>query len=371
MGSAYTPGLLIAPGVRLRKVRMLPIEGDVLVARGDPVRHDTVVARAERRGRLHIVRAAQVLDVEPERVPGLVRVREGDRVEARQIVAQISHLFGWMRTSCVTPVTGTVESISARTGHLTVREDPDVIDLPAYIAGTVVEVHPGRGATVETRAAVVQGIFGLGGERSGRIRCIEAEHVDPGTLRPDDAGRVIVAAGRATSGGLERARELGVAGIVAGSVGYEDIRPLLGDDIGVAITGQEEIGFTLVVTEGFGDIAMAQRTRGLLREMNGRMASLNGTTQIRAGVIRPEVIVPRDDVAETAAVDGSAVSQQLRQGAPVRMIREPWFGRLGTVSGLPEQPVRIETGAAVRVVDVALDDGESVRVPRSNVEVIV
>lgn len=350
---------------------MLPIEGDVLAGRGDSVRHDTVVARAERRGRLHIVRVAQVLDVEPDRVPGLVRVGEGDRVEERQVIAEISHLFGWMRTACTAPVAGTVESVSARTGHLTVREDPDVIDLLAYVDGTVVDVRPKRGVTVETRAAVVQGIFGLGGERSGRIRCVDTTRVEAGVLRPDDAGTVIVAPGQATGEGLERARELGVAGIVVGSVGYDDIRPLLGEDIGVAITGQEEIGFTLVVTEGFGDIAMAERTHKLLRELDGRTASLNGTTQIRAGVIRPEVIVPRDDVADVVAVDGLAVSQQLRRGAPVRVIREPWFGRLGTVAGLPEQPVRIETGAEVRVLDVVLDSGETVRVPRSNVEVIV
>ena len=38
------------------------------------------------------------------------------------------------------------------------------------------------------------------------------------------------------------------------------LRRLLGYDLGVAITGQEDLGVTIVVTEGFGRIAMAKRT---------------------------------------------------------------------------------------------------------------
>ena len=63
-----------------------------------------------------------------------------------------------------------------------------------------------------------------------------------------------------------------------------------------AITGQEEKGITLVVTEGFGDLAMAERTFELLRGCAGMRASVNGATQIRAGVLRPEIIIPRPGV---------------------------------------------------------------------------
>ncbi len=49
---------------------------------------------------------------------------------------------------------------------------------------------------------------------------------------------------------------------------------------------------TLVITEGFGKMAMAHRTFDLLKSKQGMKASVNGATQIRAGVMRPEVIVP-------------------------------------------------------------------------------
>ena len=37
---------------------------------------------------------------------------------------------------------------------------------------------------------------------------------------------------------------------------------------------------------------MAQKTFDMLKHRAGSIASINGATQIRAGVVRPEIIVP-------------------------------------------------------------------------------
>ena len=39
-------------------------------------------------------------------------------------------------------------------------------------------------------------------------------------------------------------------------------------------------------------IQMGAQTFDLLNENSDRLASINGATQIRAGVIRPEIIIP-------------------------------------------------------------------------------
>lgn len=48
----------------------------------------------------------------------------------------------------------------------------------------------------------------------------------------------------------------------------------------------------------------------------------------------------------------------------------PGFGRLGVVKGLPPEARQVESEAKVRVVEVELPDGEKVIVPRTNVEVV-
>ena len=60
----------------------------------------------------------------------------------------------------------------------------------------------------------------------------------------------------------------------------------------------------------------------------------------------------------------------VKEGDEVRIIREPYFGKLGLVKALPPELKEIETGAKVRIMDVELADGTVVTVPRANVELI-
>ena len=97
--------------------------------------------------------------------------------------------------------------------------------------------------------------------------------------------------------------------------------------------------------------------------------SISGRTQIRAGVMRPEVIIPLGK-ERAAAAGGQALEGGVKAGDEVRIIREPYFGRLGRVKALEPQLTKIETEAKVRVMDVELSGGEVVTVPRANVELI-
>jgi len=68
--------------------------------------------------------------------------------------------------------------------------------------------------------------------------------------------------------------------------------------------------------------------------------------------------------AQEAAADGLCV------GSAVRLIREPGFGRLGTVRQLPPGVHAVECETRVRVVEVEFPNGERATIPRANVEVI-
>jgi transcription antitermination factor NusG len=116
---------------------------------------------------------------------------------------------------------------------------------------------------------------------------------------------------------------------------------------------------------------MATRTFRLLKSLEGKTASINGATQIRAGVIRPEIIVPLEDPSHLPESPPAREAQTLNIGSAVRIIREPYFGRLGTVVELPPELMEIESGTHARVLKAELDDGTIAVVPRANVEIIV
>jgi hypothetical protein len=163
---------------------------------------------------------------------------------------------------------------------------------------------------------------------------------------------------------------LGIKGIVAGGINDGDLRELLGYELGVAITGSENLGITLIITEGFGEMEMAARTFELLQRQEGAKASINGATQIRAGVIRPEVAIPTGE-SPVAGADVEESQGQLVFGSKVRIIREPYFGELAEVTSLPAELQKLETEARVRVLEVKLmHTGENVILPRANVEIV-
>ena len=77
-----------------------------------------------------------------------------------------------------------------------------------------------------------------------------------------------------------------------------------------------------MITEGFGRISMAQNTFNLFKHFNGKIASINGSTQIRAGVIRPEVIISHSEEIESKKLQEKDMI--ISEDSLVRIIRSFW-----------------------------------------------
>jgi biotin carboxyl carrier protein len=373
MAHTYTPGLRVTEETLLKKSRILPIPGDVLVRLGDVVEAETVLARTELPGKVYTVNVVKTLGIVASETRSFMLKKAGDRVEQGETLAETRPIIKWFRTRVQSPIRGTVEHISEVTGQVLLREPSRPLEMKAYIRGTVTQIVPREGAIVACRCALVQGIFGIGGERVGPIAVLvksPEEVLSPDQIKPEHRGQVIVGGCLIETAGLLKAREVGVCGIVVGGVHDLDLSRLLGFDLGVAITGTEEVGFSLIITEGFGRIPMATRTFGLLKKSAGLLASTNGSTQIRAGVVRPEVIIPLEGAGEGASGLGIPTQQGLSIGDTVRIIRAPHFGLLGRVKELPSEPTEIPTESKVRILVVEFPDGPQAIVPRSNVEIL-
>jgi transcription antitermination factor NusG len=85
-------------------------------------------------------------------------------------------------------------------------------------------------------------------------------------------------------------------------------------------------------------------------------------------VIRPEIIIPRSSSAGQAPSEMQRAG--IRLGDTVRIIRDPLFGKIGEVSGLPSDLTKIPTESEVRVLEVTFAEGTRAVIPRTNIEVI-
>jgi len=373
MAHVYTPGLKVTPWTRHRIRRILPIAGEVKRDVGERVGATDVVAETFMPGNVTPLNVANMLSMPPADIPECMLKQVGDPIAVDEPLAETKGIFGFFKATCRSRTAGTIETISEVTGQVIIRGEPLPVQVSAYVAGEVVEVIADEGVVIESDVAFVQGIFGIGGETVGplMLACESPEQkLTAERITDEMAGKVVVGGGLMTGEAVQRAIEVGCAAVVSGGLDDADLREILGYDLGVAITGSETIGLSLVVTEGFGEIAMAARTHQLLGELAGREASVNGTTQIRAGVMRPEIVIPRSDDPPAADSHPDRIAGLLEVGTTVRVIRDPYFGVLGTVASLPSEPQSLGSESRARVLNVDTGEGETVTVPRANVELI-
>jgi hypothetical protein len=374
MGQVYTPGLKVARGMTLMKIRRLPLPGTITVQQGQKVSAETAVARTELPGQVRSLNVASLLGIQPEEIHQNMLKKEGDSIEKDEIIASSKGLFGLFKSQCKSPIDGSVESISKITGQVMLRKPEIPVEINAYVDGIVFDIIPDEGVVIQTYGTFIQGIFGVGGEAIGQLAlaCETPEDViSPDRLDLKMTGKVIVVGSLVTSDMVNRAVQLGIKGIIAGGIDDNDLKKLLGYELGVAITGSERLGITIIITEGFGRITIANRTFDLLKEKEGTKASINGATQIRAGVIRPEVVIPELEDFIPVVNDDQELQGWLNIGSEVRIIRDPHFGELATVSELPIELQKLETEAKVRVLKVKLKrTGDEIVLPRANVEMV-
>lgn len=373
MATAYTPGLKVIEFMEIKEERRLPLAGEVVVKKGDKVTSDTVVARTYLPGNVELINIASKLGIDAKEIKEYMLKKEGDAVKKDELIAQTKGLLGFFKGTCASPKEGTVENISSVTGQVIIREPAVPVEIDAYIDGEVDEIIEKEGVIVKTKGAFIQGIFGIGPEVTGKLVVVSGsadEQLKADEISQEHKDKIIVGGSLVTNEVVNSCVKAGVKGIIAGGIDDSDLKKLLGYDLGVAITGSEEKGITLVITEGFGKIRMAERTFQLLKKLEGRKASINGATQIRAGVIRPEVIVPLEEEAGRAKKEAGSSNMGMQIGSHVRIIRQPYFGFLGKVAGLPVELQKLESEAKVRVVEVELEDSKKVILPRANVELI-
>lgn len=353
----------LSPWTSLRCERILPARGEVLVSVGDWVEPDDEVARCQVPGRLWVVDLLPCRGG-PRRPPEakvLLHKMVGDTVQASDELAQASRRFErWRRPvpTCRAPVDGRVLAI--RAGQMLIEAVPQAVALRACMSGRVSAVLPERGVVLSAAGALLQGVWGSGGQAHGPLRVVAESPAEPLRAQTVDGqiqGCLLVVGQLLDQQALEFAAEAGVRGIIAGSVSAELCRLLSAWPCPV------------LVTDGFGNLPMSLQAFSLLRSCAGCEAMLHAGLGSNWVTHRPEVLVPM-------AVEGRMLPEQqppqaLRVGVRVRALRAPHLGAAGTAIDLGTRLEAVETGACLPVATVALEDGETVTIPLANLEIVV
>jgi hypothetical protein len=344
----------VSPLVNVRRERMLPAPGQILVRIGERVDPTQVVARTELFSDFQILPVARLLGVPAAKIKKYMQVKLRDTVQQGQVIATRRGLPTRLVKS---PIDGIVTASGG--GRVLIEAQPTPFELYAHIQGTVTNVLEGRGVIIETIGALVQGVWGAGGESFGVLKSMVKSPDKPLRARdidPSCHGTILIGGVGLNRDAIERAEELQVRGIVTGGFPPE------------LTTQAERLPFPIVVTEGIGAVPMSAPIFHLLTTNDGREASISGQVRPRWGIVRPEIVIPlpAEAVPATQVQPGSA----LTVGTQVRLMRAPHMGKVGTVTALPTHPRRIETGGKVHGAEVDLGQEAPVFVPLANLEAL-
>jgi hypothetical protein len=129
----------------------------------------------------------------------------------------------------------------------------------------------------------------------------------------------------------------------------------------------KKMAYPVLVLEGFGRIRLNSISYNLLTTHQNHEVSINAESLNPYTDQRPEVSIT---LPASRELDLPVVVEEFRKGQSVRIVRAPYQGRTGTIdllyNGLVEFPSGIRTAGA----KVSLEEGETVRVPLLNLEIV-
>jgi hypothetical protein len=346
----------VTPLTLIRRLRLLPREGDVLVSSGRLVKANEAVARAIVPQEHRFVNVARLLGVRPDRVERHLLKEVGDEVKQGETIAGRRALLGLRRVRVSSPVTGVVKAVIG--GRVLLEGEPEVVEVLASVHGRIASIEPGRGVTVEAYGALVQLAWGRGGLAWGVLKVMAANaegQADPGALNIDHHNAIVAVNAPLNESFLRVADESHVRAIISPSADVA-LLPVL-----------EGLRYPVALTQGFGDMPMSEGILSLLKANNGREIALDAATPERWRAERPEIIIPLSQ-APDERVAQYVPGEPLEMGQRVRILTPPYLGEIGEVVDLPPRERCLESGLWLHGAEVKLSSKETVFVPFANLE---
>jgi len=343
----------ILPFTTIRRERLLPLPGRILVHEGQKVNSLDVVAETHF-GKEHLLTdVAGALGVRAEAAQNLIRIKAGGLVSQGD---EIARRKGLVPRVVRAPRSGQALLIGA--GQVFMEVGETAFEMQAGIPGAVTRLIPDRGAEITFNGALVQGMWGNGQMNVGLMMPMLSSPEETLVATQLDVslrGAVLLAGNCSDPAVLQLAGELPVRGIILGSMAPAIVPQAL------------QAHYPIIVVDGFGQRPLNSAAYKLLTENAKHEVTLNAMAPDWQTGVRPEIFIPLPVIQEPHLPrDEETFALEQR----VRLRRDPHAGAIGTLISLRPRPTIMPSGIRVIAAEVRLESGEQVLVPLANLEVL-
>lgn len=345
----------ISPATKIRRHRKLPIPGKVVVRQGQKVEARDVIAEAILAPEHIMLDISRSLRVPTDAADDLIQRAAGETVNKDDLIAGPA---GLAHRVVRAPRSGRI--VVAGDGLVLMQVDSKPFELKAGMPGTITQLIPDLGAVIETNGALVQGVWGNGHTEFGLMQAKLSSPDDRFTLDQLDVslrGAIILAGFCADPEVLHKAAEIPLRGLIFASMDSALIPLAL------------KMPYPILILEGFGYHPMNGIGYNVLTTNSGKEISLNAEQLDRSKGIRPEIVIPLDISREPE--DAPSSYSEFAPGNKVRISRAPHKGQIGTIALLSRKPILFPSGIRALGADLVLEKDERISVPLANLEKVV
>jgi len=343
----------ILPLTLIRRTRLLPTPGRVLVNAGQKVAATDVIADARMNTQHMVLDIGRGLGMPADQVDQYVTRKVGEEVNETDVIAGPVGVFP---RTVRAPRSGRIVAIGG--GQVLLELGSAPFELIAGLSGTVTDLIPERGAVIETVGALVQGVWGNGKIDKGILTVVcHTPDEELSTSQLDVSMRgVVVLGGPCTSEEVLRtAADIPLRGLI--------IPSLSANLVSVAA----ELALPILLLEGFGKIPIDRSAYQVLSTNDKREVVVNAVPRDRRGGRRPEVIIP---LPSSGQIPRPREADIFAPGQTVRMLRTPYAASTGTLVTIRPGKNAFQSGIHAPAAVVRLENGDQVMVPLANLEVI-
>ncbi len=348
------PTIQISPLTKIRRHRELPVPGKVLVRQGQKVEALDTIAETILSPEHLMLDIASSLNVSTEKADDLIQRAAGESIQKDDLIAGP---VGITQRVVRAPRSGNI--VVAGDGLVLLQVDSTPYEVHAGMPGTVTDLIPDRGAVVEATGALIQGVWGNDQTEFGMMQVrLESpdDQISADSLDVSLRGAIVLCGYCADPHIFQKAADIPLRGLIFTSM----------DSSLVRLARKAQI--PVLILEGFGFHPLSAIGYNLLISHNGREISLNGEARDHYSGTRPEIVIPLD--ASQAPEDASLTIEDFARGQSVRVVRAPHKGKSGTIETIYNKPVKFPSGVRVLGAEVVLSDDERATIPLVNLEKI-
>jgi hypothetical protein len=343
----------VLPLTSIRRERTLPIPGRVLVREGQKVQPRDIIAETTTAPKHLLLNVARSLGVSSNHVPSLIQRQVGEQISEGDLIAGP---VGITRKVLRAPVSGRIALI--RAGKLLIEIETPPYQLRSGMAGIVTNLVADRGAIIDTVGSLIQAVWGNGGLGFGLLQNkLEApdSQLTRDQLDVSLRGTVVLGGYCDDPEALRNAADIPLKGLILSSIS-SSLVPLA-----------KKMPFALVSLRGFGYRALDSASFRLLTTNQNREVVVNATSSDRFSGTRPEVVIPLSNPDEPPHPPETEI---YAVGQKVRLINS--FSRhcIGTIERITDQPVQLPSGVRAISAQIRLENEESVLMPLANLEIM-